>query len=150
MGSLAKRSFINNHAAQPFSLLSRIALRIYHSAPQNYLDRVSPTSPIPNGLTRHDHCAGRRYWEVLQTLQTQNLLNNTLIFSSDNGSPGARRNLPSGQIRCVRGGIHVPFVASGRGMPANTVYDQPVSLWILSHDCSVAGVSLPQTDCMTA
>ena len=91
-------SFIDNHAAQPFFLyLAYNAVHApYDVPPQQYLDRVSY---IQNAQRRNyaamavalDDGVGK----VIQSLQDNNLLNNTLIFFlSDNGAPsgGATKN----------------------------------------------------------
>src|SRR5256886_6775931 len=145
-------SFINNHAAQPFFLwLSYNAPHLPLQAPQNYLDRVSPniTDPKQRLYAAMIIALDDGIGQVLQTLQTQNLLNNTLIFFlSDNGSPGSPgRNLPLRGFKydVLDGGIHVPFVVQWTGqLPANTVFNDPVwSLDIVPTVASVAGVSLP-------
>jgi len=71
--------------------------------------------------------------QVLQTLQADNLLNNTLIlFLSDNGAPdhGFTRNLPLRGYKTdvLEGGIHVPFAVQWiETVPANLVYQEPIA-----------------------
>ena len=111
-------SFINRHATEPFFLY--LAYNAVHTPfdtpPQNYMDRVAN---IPNQnrrvyaamATALDDGVG----QVLQALQGQNLLSNTLIFFlSDNGAKitaNRARNLsPSRlQIRCARGWYSCAF-----------------------------------------
>src|SRR5207248_10536445 len=88
--------------------------------------------------------------QVLQTLQTNNILNNTLIFFlSDNGAVGSSftRNNPlrGGKNSVWEGGIRVPFAIQWAGqLPAGVVYDQPISaLDIVPTVAAAAGVSLP-------
>src|SRR5262249_1972441 len=84
-------SFINRHATEPFFLM--LAYNAPHSPwdqpPQVYMDRVA-------NITDHDRqvyaamiaAIDDGVGQVLQTLQSQNLLNKTLIFFlSDNGAP---------------------------------------------------------------
>src|SRR6266446_6173652 len=145
-------SFINRHASQPFFLfLSYSAPHSPYQATQSYLNRVSNISDPARQtyaamITAMDDGVG----QVLQTLQTQNLLNNTLIFFlSDNGAASAdfTRNDPlrGAKFDVLEGGIRVPFVVQWTGrLPANCVYDQPVSaLDIVPTIAGVAGVSLP-------
>ena len=120
-------------------------------APQSYLDRVPSNITDPQRQTYAamvialDDGVG----QVLQTLQTQNLLNNTLIFFlSDNGSPGSPgRNLPLRGLKfdVLEGGIRVPFAVQWSGqLPAHTLYDQPISsLDIVATAAAAAGVTLP-------
>ena len=91
--------------------------------------------------------------QVLQALQNNNLLNNTLIFFlSDNGAPRLSLSLSLAIIRSTagngassEGGIRVPFAIQWTGtLPANAVYNQPVSsLDIVATAAAAAGVSLP-------
>jgi len=146
-------SFINRHQAQPFFLY--LAYNAVHSPydrpPQRYMDRVQN---IPDPARRIyaamvlalDDGIG----QVMQTLQADNLLNNTLIFFlSDNGAPdhGFTRNLPLRGYKTdvLEGGIHVPFAVQWTGtVPANQIYEKPIaSLDIMSTVASAAGVSLP-------
>ena len=87
---------------------------------------------------------------VLQALQAQNLLENTLIiFLSDNGAPDqdAMSNYPlrGYKLDTLEGGIRVPFAVQWTGrLPANVVYDGLVStLDIMPTAAAAAGVSLP-------
>jgi hypothetical protein len=88
--------------------------------------------------------------QVLQTLQAQNLLNNTLIFFlSDNGARNVpfARNFPlrGYKFNVLEGGIHVPFVVQWPGvLPAHVVYDPPVSsLDIVATVAAATGSQLP-------
>jgi arylsulfatase A-like enzyme len=146
-------SFINRHQAEPFFLyLAYNAVHgPYDRPPQQYMDRVRN---IPDPARRLyaamvlalDDGIG----QVLQTLQADGLLNNTLIFFlSDNGAPdhGFTRNLPlrGYKLDVLEGGIHIPFAVQWTGtVPANLVYEKPIaSLDIVSTAASAAGVSLP-------
>src|SRR5206468_2698237 len=88
--------------------------------------------------------------QVLQTLQANNLLDNTLIFFlSDNGALNLpfTRNYPlrGGKFNVLEGGIRIPFAVQWTGrLPAHVIYDEPVSsLDIVATAAAVAGVSLP-------
>src|SRR5438477_4021275 len=145
-------SFINRHATQPFFLfLSYSAPHSPYQATQSYLNRVSNISdPARQTYAAMIIAMDDGIGQVLQTLQTHNLLNNTLIFFlSDNGAVSAdfTRNDPlrGAKFDVLEGGIRVPFVVQWTGrLPTNCVYDQPVSaLDIVPTVASVAGVSLP-------
>src|SRR5206468_10936790 len=88
--------------------------------------------------------------QVLQTLQANNLLDNTLIFFlSDNGALNLpfTRNYPlrGGKFNVLEGGIRIPFAVQWTGrLPAHVVYDAPISsLDIATTVAAVTGVSLP-------
>src|SRR5207237_5398394 len=82
--------------------------------------------------------------QVLQTLQAQNLLNNTLVFLlSDNGAPLASytRNYPlRGYKGSVwEGGIRVPFAVQWLGrLPGGITYDLPVLALDIIHSSTAA------------
>jgi len=146
-------SFIQRHATQPFFLyLAYNAVhKPYNTPPKSYMDRVAN---IANSNRRIyaamtlalDDGVG----QVLQTLQQQNLLNNTLIFFlSDNGARNVpfARNYPlrGYKFNVLEGGIHVPFVVQWPGvLPAHVVYDPPVSsLDIVATVAAATGSQLP-------
>src|SRR5205823_1099479 len=146
-------SFINRHATQPFFLyLSYNAMHSpYDQPPASYMDRVAN---ITDSSRRKyaamalalDYGVG----QVLQALQTNNLLDKTLIFFlSDNGAPqhGFTRNDPLRGYKwdLLEGGIRIPFAVQWSGhVPAHVVFDQPVSsLDIIASAAAAAGVSLP-------
>ena len=94
-------SFINRHATEPFFLY--LAYNAVHTPfdtpPQNYMDRVANITNASRRTyaamaTALDDGVG----QVLQALQGQNLLSNTLVFFlSDNGgenNPNRARNYP--------------------------------------------------------
>ena len=146
-------SFINRHATERFFLY--LAYNAVHNPydppPQNYIDRVANISDPGRRnyaamVTALDDGVG----QVLQTLQTNNLLENTLIFFlSDNGAPdtGFTRNNPlrGYKLNVLEGGIRVPFAVQWTGrLPAQAVYDQTISsLDIVATVAAAAGVSLP-------
>jgi arylsulfatase A-like enzyme len=146
-------SFIQRHATQPFFLyLAYNAVhKPYNTPPKSYMDRVAN---IANNSRRIyaamtlalDDGVG----QVLQTLQEQNLLSNTLIFFlSDNGTRqlSFTRNYPlrGYKFNVLEGGIHVPFAVQWPGvLPAHLVYDQPVSsLDIVATVAAATGSQLP-------
>jgi arylsulfatase A-like enzyme len=148
-------SFINNHAAQPFFLyLAYNAVhKPYNLAPDVYQQIVSYI-PDPD---RRNYAAmavalDAGVGQVVQTLQANNLLDNTLIFFlSDNGAPNSpftvNSNLPLRGYKTdlLEGGIRVPFAIQWPGkLPPNTVYDGMVSsLDIVTTVASAVGIQLP-------
>lgn len=147
-------SFITRHASQPFFLyLAYNAPHAPYQATQEYLDRVSYiTDPDRQTYAAMVVALDDGVGAVAQTLQSLNLLNNTLIFFlSDNGAPDLPftevSNLPLRGFKgdVYEGGIHVPFVIQWSGqVPASAVYAPLVSsLDIVATATAVAGVTLP-------
>ena len=148
-------SFINNNATQPFFLY--LAYNAPHDPydipPPCYMSQVgsitdSRRQTYAAMVTALDFGVG----QVLQALQNNNLLNNTLIFFlSDNGAPDTPYTQPSNyplhgwKLSEWEGGIRIPFAIQWTGtLPANAVYNQPVSsLDIVATAAAAAGVSLP-------
>ena len=145
-------SFINRHATQPFFLyLAYSAVHSpYDQPPATYVNRVANIT----NAKRQTYAAmaiamDDGVGQVLQALQTQNLLNNTLIFFlSDNGATddSFTRNLPLRGYKLdeLEGGIRVPFAVQWTGHLSHAVYDGMISsLDIVPTVAAVAGVSLP-------
>jgi arylsulfatase A-like enzyme len=147
-------SFINRHATQPFFLyLAYNAPHTpYDQPPAIYMNRVrnitDPSRQIYAAMvTALDVGVG----QVLQALQTNNIVNNTLIFFlSDNGAPPLRSydsNTPfrGYKMNVLEGGIHIPFAVQWPAqLPSPLVYQKPVSsLDIVPTAAAAAGVSLP-------
>jgi arylsulfatase A-like enzyme len=146
-------SFISRHQTEPFFLY--LAYNAVHSPydqpPAIYMDRVANISDPGRRLyaamvVALDDGVG----QVLQTLQANSLLDKTLIFFlSDNGAPqhSFTRNNPlrGYKLNVLEGGIRVPFAVQWTArLPANVVYDEPVSsLDIVATVAAAAGVSLP-------
>jgi arylsulfatase A-like enzyme len=146
-------SFINRHATEPFFLY--LPYSAVHSPfqvpPQEYMDRVAN---IPD-YSRQVYAAmviamDDGVGQVLQTLEANNILDNTLIFFlSDNGAIGQDfvRNDPlrGGKKNTLEGGIRIPFAVQWPGhIPPNTVYHDIVSsLDIVPTVAAAAGISLP-------
>ncbi len=146
-------SFIDRHAPEPFFLyLAYSAVhKPYDQPPQIYMDRVA-NIPDPQRrlyaamVVALDDGVG----QILATLQAHNLLENTLIFFlSDNGAPNKSftRNFPLRGYKgdMLEGGVRVPFAVQWPGrLPANVVYDEPVSsLDIVPTVAAAAEVALP-------
>src|SRR5437660_3328358 len=150
--------FINRHATQPFFLY--LAYNAVHSPydvpPAVYMDRVGYITDRARQVyaamtVALDDCVG----QVLQTLQANNILDNTLIFFlSDDGAPsdaatggGLSNNYPlrGYKMNVLEGGIRVPFAVQWTGrLPANQVYNDLVSsLDIVATAAAVSGISLP-------
>ena len=146
-------SFISRHATEPFFLY--LPYNAVHSPwdtpPQIYLDRVANiTDPDRRNYAAMVTALDDGVGQVLATLQTNGLIDKTLIFFvSDNGA-GERsftRNLPlrGYKFNVLEGGIRVPFAVQWTGrVPANTVYNELVStLDIVATAAAAAGVPLP-------
>jgi arylsulfatase A-like enzyme len=145
--------FINRHAAQPFFLyLAYNAVHApYDQPPKTYLDRVANISdPQRRNYAAMVVALDDGIGQVLQALETKNLLNNTLIFFlSDNGAPRQTftRNLPLRGYKTdtLEGGIRIPFAVQWSGhLTGGVVYRNPVaSLDIVATAVAAAGISLP-------
>jgi arylsulfatase A-like enzyme len=150
--------FINRHATQPFFLyLAYNAVHTpYDRPPDVYMQRVSNIHDPDRQLyaamvVALDDGVG----QVLQTLQANNILDNTLIFFlSDNGAPskaatdGGRSNnypLRGYKLNLLEGGVRVPFAVQWNDrLPDHVVYDDLVSsLDIAAVAAAAAGVTLP-------
>ena len=145
-------SFINTNAGQPFFLyLAYSAPHVPYEATDAYLERVAYITDqtrrtIAAMIVAIDDGVG----QVLQTLQAQNILQNTLIiFTSDNGAPDqdviGNYPLRGYKLDTLEGGIRVPFAVQWTGrLPANTPYDGLVSaLDVVPTAAAAAGVTLP-------
>ena len=146
-------SFINRHATQPFFLyLSYNAVHAPNNTPpKTYMDRVANISDTNRRVYAAMTLAlDDGIGQVLQALRGQNLFDNTLVFFlSDNGAPSNtfQRNYPlrGYKFDVLEGGVHVPFAIQWPAqLPAQTVYDQPVSsLDIVATAAAASGVQLP-------
>jgi arylsulfatase A-like enzyme len=67
---------------------------------------------------------------VLDKLKGLGLHKNTfVIFSSDNGGGASNKPLQGGKAKMWEGGIRVPMIVTGPGIPANSQSDLPVAQW---------------------
>jgi arylsulfatase A len=67
---------------------------------------------------------------VLDKLKGLGLHKNTfVIFSSDNGGGASNKPLQGGKAKMWEGGIRVPMIVTGPGIPVNTQCDIPVAQW---------------------
>ena len=67
---------------------------------------------------------------VLDKLKELKLDGNTyVIFSSDNGGGSSNKPLQGGKARMWEGGIRIPMIVTGPGIPANSQCDVPVAQW---------------------
>src|SRR6266446_6392541 len=145
--------FINRHATQPFFLY--LAYNAVHSPydvpPAVYMDRVAYITDRARQVYAAMHVAlDDGVGQVLETLQANNILDNTLIFFlSDNGAPAksftSNYPLRGYKFNVLEGGIRVPFAVQWTGrLPAQAIYNEPVSsLDIVATVAAAAGVALP-------
>lgn len=150
-------SFIDRHKSRPFFLY--VAYNAVHSPLQGadaYMKKFESIEDVHRRifaamLANLDDSVG----QVMRKLETENLLDNTMVFFlSDNGGPTREltsSNLPlrgeKGQL--YEGGIRVPFLCQWKNhLPTGRTYDSPVlSLDIGATALKVAGASKnPQAD----
>jgi len=126
--------FIRRHRQQPFFLY--LAYNAVHSPMQGaetFLARFAHIEDIHRRifaamLAQLDDSVGR----VMAELRNSGVDDNTLVvFLSDNGGPTQEltsRNAPlrGGKGELLEGGIRVPFIVHGQGIPAGSVIDTPV------------------------
>jgi arylsulfatase B len=147
-------SFIDRHRDKPFFLA--LTYNAVHSPLQGadrYLDRFKQIEDIHRRifaamLANLDASIGA----ILQKLRDTDLERDTfVIFLSDNGGPTREltsRNTPlrgeKGDV--YEGGLRVPFLFQWpNGLPAGTIYDQPVSsLDLLPTAASSAQIAIPR------
>ena len=84
---------------------------------------------------------------VLDELKSQGLEENTyVIFSSDNGGGQSNAPLQGGKAKMWEGGLRVPMIVAGPGIPKNSQCDKPVAQWdylTTMHDLVGSNVALP-------
>ena len=84
---------------------------------------------------------------VLDKLRVLGLAENTYVhFSSDNGGGSSNAPLQGGKAKMWEGGIRVPMIVAGPGIPANSQCDRPVAQWDYLptlHDLAGSPASLP-------
>jgi arylsulfatase A-like enzyme len=90
---------------------------------------------------------------VLAEIEQLGVVDNTyVIFMSDNGAPGGRRRrtenqpLAGGKSQLYEGGIRVPFIARGPGIPAGAICREAITgCDLLPTFCEWAGASFPES-----
>lgn len=84
---------------------------------------------------------------VLDELKAQGLEENTyVIFSSDNGGGQSNAPLQGGKAKMWEGGLRIPMIVAGPGIPANSQCDKPVAQWdylTTMHDLVGSTAALP-------
>ena len=85
---------------------------------------------------------------VLDELEALGLADNTyVIFTSDNGGGSSNAPLQGGKAKMWEGGLRVPMIATGPGIPADTQCDTPVAQWdylTTFHDLAGSAAPLPE------
>ncbi len=133
--SLTKSSvdFINTQAKanKPFFLMvSHYAVHVKHTALEETIKKYQ-TDKIPRkdamyaALIEHlDDSLGA----ILKALDDNGLADNTyVIFTSDNGGGhGGNPDLQGGKAKMMEGGLRVPTVVRGPGIPADSQCDIPI------------------------
>ena len=139
-----------------------------------YLDIIAKQQGIEGGIpdiSRFDDNAAdmpqnlRSHWEranyaammedldtstgiVLDQLEALGLADNTYIFfTSDNGGGASNAPLTGGKAKMWEGGLRVPMIVSGPGIPANSQCDTPVAQWdylTTFHDLAGSQAALPK------
>lgn len=67
---------------------------------------------------------------VLDQLNSLGLEDNTYVFfSSDNGGGSSNNPLKGGKAKMWEGGLRVPMIVAGPGIPKNSQCDHPVAQW---------------------
>ena len=95
--------------------------------------------------------------KLIESLKEKGVLENTyIIYTSDNGAEWAPRNekkqryngpLKQGKYFPFEGGIRIPFVIAGPGIPAGKQCDTPIVQWDLLptlHDIAGSNAELPK------
>jgi arylsulfatase A-like enzyme len=133
--SLTKKSvdFINTQAKakKPFFLMvSHYAVHVKHAALEETIkkyqtDKIPRNDAMYAALIEHlDDSLGA----MLKALDDNGITNNTyVIFTSDNGGGhGGNPGLQGGKAKMMEGGLRVPTVVRGPGIPANSQCDVPI------------------------
>ena len=146
--------FIQRNTNKPFFLF--LSYNAVHSPLQGadaYMKKFEHIEDIQRRifaamLSNMDDSVG----EVLKTLRTEGLEENTLVFFlSDNGGPteeltSSNAPLRSGKGSMYEGGLRVPFMVQWKGiLPESTVYELPVSaLDIMATAGHLANAPVPE------
>jgi arylsulfatase A-like enzyme len=85
---------------------------------------------------------------VIDELEALDLDDNTyVIFTSDNGGGSSNAPLQGGKAKMWEGGLRVPMIVTGPGIPADTQCDTPVAQWdylTTFHDLANSATPLPE------
>ena len=138
--------FISRHRHQPFFLY--VAYNAVHSPMQGADEFLERFAHIPD-IQRRIFAASLahlddRVGQISAELRDSGIADNTLVvFLSDNGGPtreltSSNAPLRGGKGELHEGGVRVPFLVSGLGIPAGSVVDAPIS----SMDVTAASLEL--------
>ena len=127
--------FIRRYRQQPFFLY--VAYNAVHSPMQGTDQFLKRFGHLPD-IQRRIFAASLahlddRVGQIIAEIRNSGIADNTLVvFLSDNGGPtreltSSNAPLRGGKGELLEGGVRVPFIVSGLGIPAGSVVDSPVS-----------------------
>ncbi len=120
---------------------------------------VTTFDSLPRGTRHQDAAYAAMTFDLdssigilLAEIKALGIANNTyVVFMSDNGAPGGPRRraenfpLAGGKSQLYEGGIRVPFIARGPGIPAGAICREAITgCDLFPTFCELAGASIPE------